>query len=71
MKHYAGSIAFDNEVGEWQDHIIKADNLDELAREMRLFMKRRKNSEVFFACLVNESGKELDLTSKIKELIYG
>jgi len=38
---------------------------------MSLFMKRRKNSEVFFACLVNESGKELDLTSKIKELIYG
>tara|TARA_R110002012_G_C11242952_1_gene565665 strand:+ start:45 stop:260 length:216 start_codon:yes stop_codon:yes gene_type:complete len=71
MKHYAGSIAFDNEVGEWEDHIIKADDLDELAREMKLFMKRRKNSEVFFACLVNKSGKELDLTNKIKELIYG
>ena len=71
MKHYAGSIAFDNEIGEWEDHTIKADNLDELAREMKSFMKRRKNSEVFFACLVNESGKELDLTSKIKELVYG
>ena len=71
MKHYAGSVAYDNELGEWEDHVIKADDLDELAREMRLFMKRRKNSEVFFACLVNESGKELDLTNEIKELVYG
>ena len=71
MRHYAGSVAFDNEVGEWEDHTIKADDLDELAREMRSFMKRRMNSEVFFACLVSESGKELDLTHKIKELIHG
>ena len=71
MRHYAGSVAFDNELGEWEDHVIKADDLDELAREMRSFMKRRKNSEVFFACLVSESGQELDLTSKIKELVHG
>ena len=71
MRHYAGSVAYDNELGEWEDHVIKADDLDELAREMRSFMKRRKNSEVFFACLVSESGKELDLTHKIKELIHG
>lgn len=71
MKHYAGSVAYDNELGEWEDHVIKADDLDELAREMRLFMKCRKNSEVFFACLVNESGKELDRTNEIKELVYG
>jgi len=71
MRHYVGSIAFDNEYGEWEDQVIRADDLDELAQEMKLFMKRRKNSEVFFACLVDKKGKELDLTDKVKELIYG
>ena len=67
--HYAGSIAYDNEHDEWEDHVLKANDIEELLRDMKAFMKRRKNAEVFFAAFINKRGKESDITDKVKELM--
>ena len=68
--HYAGSVDFDNEKGEWQDATFTAPSLDILCEKMLKFMKRRKNSDVFFAAYVNINGKEKDITSIVKERVY-
>ena len=66
---YAGSIDFDNDDGEWQDCVFTAYELEDLCDKMRDFMKRRKNSSVFFGAYINEKGDEKDITSKVKEVI--
>tara|TARA_R100000234_G_C4981779_1_gene171274 strand:- start:289 stop:504 length:216 start_codon:yes stop_codon:yes gene_type:complete len=67
--HYAGSIAFDNEQGEWEDRLMMAYDFDDLCKDMKSFTSRRKNSEVHFAAYVDRNGREHDITQKVKEVI--
>ena len=63
--HYAGSVAFDNDYGEWCDHVITRPDYKDLVEDMKEFMSRRRNSEVFFAAhIVN--GVENDITEKVR-----
>lgn len=67
--YYAGSIDYDNDQGEWEDCVFTAYELEDLCDKMRDFMKRRKNSSVFFGAYIDAQGNEKDITSKIKEVI--
>lgn len=67
--HYAGSIAYDNERDEWEDALFMAFSFEDLCKDMKAFMGRRKNSEVFFACFKDRFGKEHDITQKVKERV--
>lgn len=65
MNHYAGSISFDNDQGEWQDWIVTAFDYNTLVEKMIKVMSMRKNAEVHFAVL-KMGKKEFDLTEKVK-----
>jgi hypothetical protein len=67
--YYAGSVDYDNDQGEWEDAVFTAFELKDLCDKMRDFMKRRKNSDVFFGAYIDASGKERDITSKVKNQI--
>lgn len=71
MRHYAGSVAYDNEVDEWEDAMFMAFSMEDLCKDMKAFMERRKNAEVHFAAYIDGQGKENDITDKIKEMING
>ena len=68
-RHYAGSVAYDNEHDEWEDAQFMAFSIEDLCKDMKAFMGRRKNAEVFFAAYIDGQGKETDITNKVKELI--
>jgi len=68
-RHYAGSVAYDNEHDEWEDAQFMAFSIEDLCKDMKAFMGRRKNTEVFFAAYIDGQGKENDITNKVKELI--
>ena len=68
MNHYAGSISFDNDQGEWQDQIVTAFEYDTLVEKMTRVMSMRKNAEVHFAVL-KMGKKEFDLTEKVRSAI--
>ena len=68
MNHYAGSISFDNDQGEWQDQIVTAFEYDTLVEKMTRVMSMRKNAEVHFAVL-KMGKKEFDLTVKVRSAI--
>tara|TARA_R110002020_G_scaffold363353_1_gene575651 strand:+ start:321 stop:530 length:210 start_codon:yes stop_codon:yes gene_type:complete len=68
MNHYAGSISFDNDQGEWQDQIVTAFEYDTLVEKMTRVMSMRKNAEVHFAVL-KMGKKEFDLTEKVKSAV--
>ena len=68
-RHYAGSISYDNDQGEWEDAMFMAFSFDDLCKDMKAFMKRRKNSEVHFAAYIDKWGKENDITIKVKDKI--
>ena len=68
MNHYAGSISFDNDQGEWQDQIVTAFEYDTLVEKMTRVMSMRKNAEVHFAVL-KMGKKELDITEDVKRVI--
>jgi hypothetical protein len=70
-RHYAGSVAYDNEHDEWEDAMFMAFSMEDLCKDMKAFMKRRKNAEVHFAAYIDGQGKENDITDKIKEMING
>jgi len=62
---YAGSIDYDDDNGEWTDDIIWGSNYEEFIQDMKAHMKKRKNSNVFFAAkYVND--RERDITSQVK-----
>jgi hypothetical protein len=63
--HFAGSISFDNDDGEWQDHVITRPEYKDLITDMKQFMRKRRNSEVFFAVVVRD-GKEIDITERVR-----
>ena len=65
--HYAGSVDYDNDQGEWEDVVFTAPRLEDLCDKMRDFMKRRKNSDVVFGAYIDMNGVEKDITSKLKE----
>jgi hypothetical protein len=67
--YYAGSVDYDNDQGEWEDAVFTAFEFKDLCDKMREFMKRRKNSDVFFGAYIDASGKEKDITSKVKNQI--
>ena len=71
MRHYAGSVAYDNEHDEWEDAMFMAFSMEDLRKDMKAFMKRRTNAEVHFAAYIDGQGKENDITDKIKEMING
>jgi|3_EtaG_2_1085321.scaffolds.fasta_scaffold186457_3 hypothetical protein len=71
MRYVAGFIydntpPFDNESddGEW---IIERDCLSWLIDALIEYMPTRNNSELFWACSIDDDGTEIDLTNKIKE----
>ena len=65
INHYAGSISFDNDQGEWQDQIVTALDYKTLVEKMIDLKSKRKNAEVHFA--VHKMGKkEFDLTERMK-----
>jgi len=65
-EYYAGSVAFDTEDLEREDQVFTAFDIDTLVEKMYGFMKRRKNSEVHFAC--HKIGKkEIDITEKVRK----
>ena len=68
MNHYAGSISFDNDQGEWQDQIVTAFEYDTLVEKMTRVMSMRKNAEVHFAVL-KMGKKEFELTEKVKSAV--
>ena len=41
MNHYAGSISFDNDQGEWQDQIVTAFEYDTLVEKITSEMTKR------------------------------
>ena len=63
--HYAGSIAFDNHNDVWEDKTMIAFSFDELVKDMKEVMTRRRNSEVFFAAKI-VNGKEIDITERVR-----
>ena len=65
--HYVGSIAYDNEQGEWEDDVIMGRAYNEFIQDLKNRMVKRKNSEVFFATTVDNRGREYDITNKVKE----
>ena len=65
MNHYAGSISFDNDQGEWEDWIVTAMDYKTLVEKMTRVMSMRKNAEVHFAVL-KMGKKEFDLTEKVR-----
>jgi hypothetical protein len=67
--HYAGSIAYDNDQGEWEDELVTEMNYDSLLNELKDLMSRKSHSEVFFAVFKDKHGKEHDITLKVKEEI--
>tara|TARA_R100000655_G_C2911562_1_gene180668 strand:+ start:46 stop:276 length:231 start_codon:yes stop_codon:yes gene_type:complete len=67
--HYAGSVDYDNDQGEWEDAVFTAFKLNDLCDKMREFMGRRKNSDVFFGAYIDQNGVEKDITSKVREVI--
>ena len=68
-RHYAGSIAYDNEHDEWEDATFMAFSFNDLCNDMKVFMERRKNSEVHFAAYIDKEGREHDITMKVREEI--
>ena len=68
MNHYAGSISFDNDQGEWEDWIVTAMDYKTLVEKMTRVMSMRKNAEVHFAVL-KMGKKELDITEDVKRVI--
>lgn len=65
-EYYAGSVSFDTEDLETEDQVFTAFEIDTLVEKMYGFMKRRKNSEVHFAC--HRIGKkEVDITEKVRK----
>ena len=65
MNHYAGSISFDNDQGEWQDQIVTAFEYDTLVEKMTRVMSMRKNAEVHFAVL-KMGKKEFDIKENLR-----
>ena len=68
MNHYAGSISYDNDQGEWEDWIVTAMDYKTLVEKMTKVMSIRKNAEVHFAVL-KMGKKELDITEDVKRVI--
>ena len=64
--HYAASVAYDNDRGEWEDSLIMAFNYNDLIKDIKALMKRKRHSEVFFAAFIVD-GREHDITQKVKE----
>jgi hypothetical protein len=71
MSHYAGSFTYDNDEGEMSDWVVTRYEWDDLVKDIKHLMTKRKNSEVFFAVYVNKFGEEKDLTKKLKKAING
>jgi len=63
--HFAGSIAYDNHMDVWEDQAVMAFSFDELVKDMKELMTRRRNSEVFFAAKI-VNGKEIDITERVR-----
>jgi len=64
---YAGSIDYDDDDGEWTDDIIWGNNYKDFIYDMKKHMKKRKNSNVFFAAKYSgQNHTERDITSKVK-----
>ena len=68
MNHYAGSISFDNDQGEWEEWFVQAMDYKTLVEKMTKVMSIRKNAEVHFAVL-KMGKKELDITEDVKRAI--
>jgi len=65
INHYAGSVSFDNDKGEWEDWIVTALDYKTLIEKMIKAMSMRKNAEVHFAVL-KMGKKEFDITEKVR-----
>ncbi|HCV03206.1 MAG TPA: hypothetical protein DG048_11205 [Pseudoalteromonas sp.] len=65
--HYAASVTYDNDRGEWEDSLIMAFNYNDLIKDIKALMKRKRHSEVFFAAFIDNNGREHDITQKAKE----
>ena len=65
INHYAGSISFDNDQGEWEDWIVTAMDYKTLVEKMIRAKSMRKNAEVHFAVL-KMGKKEFDITEKVR-----
>ena len=65
MNHYAGSISYDNDQGEWEDWIVTAMDYKTLIEKMSRAKSMRKNAEVHFAVL-KVGKKEFDITKKVR-----
>tara|TARA_R100000329_G_C7532848_1_gene187992 strand:+ start:338 stop:553 length:216 start_codon:yes stop_codon:yes gene_type:complete len=66
--HYAGSVAFDNAQGEWQDELVMAFEFDEFVADIKSLMEGRQHCEVFFAVFKDKNGTEHDVTQKVRDL---
>ena len=44
-------------------------SFNDLCNDMKVFMERRKNSEVHFAAYIDKEGREHDITMKVREEI--
>tara|TARA_R100000808_G_scaffold18416_2_gene40352 strand:+ start:503 stop:718 length:216 start_codon:yes stop_codon:yes gene_type:complete len=65
--HYAGSIAYDNDQGEWEDQVVMAFTYADFIKDMKALMKRKRHSEVFFAVFRDKDLTEHDISQKVKE----
>ena len=68
MNHYAGSISYDNDQGEWEDWIVTAMDYNTLIEKMSRAKSMRKNAEVDFAVL-KVGKKEFDITEKVRSAV--
>lgn len=69
LNHYAGSIEFEDENGEWTDRVITAIEYNDFISKMKDFKNRRKEGRIFFAVHV-VNGEERNITDKVKRDIH-
>lgn len=69
VKHYAGSVAFDNDHDQMEDYIITGLNYKDFVQDLCELMDKRRNSSVFFA-IKKFQNKEIDITNKVRREVY-
>ena len=71
--YYVGSISYDNDEGEFDDHILWGIEKHHLYEKMVKFMGKRKSAEVLFVSRIvhqkNAERKEYNITELAKQEI--
>ena len=64
--HFAGSVDYDNNDGEWEDTLFRAKTYKQLVNLFTYWLSKRENAGVFFAVKV-VNGVEIDIKDRVEE----